>query len=175
MRDSGIGAQLDVWIIKDRCVIDDLAVRNRKQFTLVMEINRLARMSEEDGVSVIAMRLHGLDRVVSFGNGIRLTGFIVFIERVNLLTQNCAFERSDRLTRVLFRKIWRKHGIVEKHCVELVYVELASKKPSFTLAIVLIFEMARDALARKICSSVKPGLGQRGGQIEGFIEVCGRR
>ena len=68
-----------------------------------------------------------------------------------------------------------KHGVVEQHRLALRQAQFAAGLAGIAFAVILVFEMARNARAGKVRAGVKPGLGERGRHMEGRIEVGGWR
>src|SRR5258708_6045770 len=133
--------------------------------SLIVEADRLLLMREEDRVPIRRLRLQRLDHVVAFGYGVGPCRLRLVIKRVNLLTQNRAFEGTDRLPALGLRETGRKSRIVQQHrfCLRLA---------QSVLAVILVLKMARDAFAGKeVSPSMKPRLRKRGRHVEGLVQI----
>src|SRR5712671_2900863 len=92
---------------------DYLAVGNRIEPALIVEVDLLAWMGEEDGMPAAVPRLEQLNGVASFRNRIRAILSVRTIEGVDFLPQDRTLECAESFRRFLDREVLRQHRVRE--------------------------------------------------------------
>ena len=138
------------------------------RIALVVEGNRLARMREEDCITVCPARLKRRDREIALGDGVRPSRKRCAVQSIDLLAQHRALESAASLTRFLRRQVAWQDGVVEQ-CV----VEMLMSCPTFTaaraLAIILVLEMSGNATVGDKYPGMEPRLCQDGGTLKASL------
>ena len=128
---------------------------------LVVEGEAFARMREEHGVPIPFSRLQWTYAEIAFGSYVRPRRKHCAIERIRLLPQHRALQRTTGFASFFGCEISGQDRVVEQHLGTFV-----------RLAIIFVRQMARDPAVPDKYAGVIPGFCQRGGNVERSLLVA---